>query len=216
MNKLFFIVCLFWTFYTTAQWNDFGVRSRFTIEKRLNPRWRLALAETMRFNENATQLNQLYTSFSTSYRLSKTFSFRGTYRFEQKFNYDETIDLRHRLQVDVLIRFQLEKLRIELQERFQIRYRNILREENWNIPKIYFRPGINLEYDLNSKFTPYVSGEVYLNQKGFIDNLRFVVGGGYDFNKHHSIKLYYLIDKEIQVKNPLTFFIIGTAYKYSF
>ncbi len=216
MNKLIQLFILLLPFGTIAQWNDFGIRNRITVEKRISPRWLVSLSETFTFNENVTHLSKHYTHLTARYNVTNFFSISAIYRFEQKFNYDETIDLRHKFQTDFNFKFKLKNLGIDFQERLQLRYKNINREENWNIPQFYFRPSVTLDYDLHLKVSPFISAELFINQQGYVDNLRFQAGLDYEFDKHHSLKLYYMINKEVQVKNPLTFYVLGTTYKYKF
>jgi len=41
-----------------------------------------------------------------------------------------------------------------------------------------------------------------------------MAGIEYDFTKHHKIDAYYMIQKEVNVSDPRTDFIIGIGYFY--
>ncbi|MCE3294474.1 MAG: hypothetical protein K0R65_188 [Crocinitomicaceae bacterium] len=215
-KPVIFLYFLLAGFNSFAQWQDFGLWTEISLEKKISPRWEVSLTESIRLNENVTALNQHYTHLSGTYKISKAFSLTLAYRNSQRFNFDETIDFRHRAQLEAAYKHKLGQLGIELQERFQIRYDNIRREAGWEIPQIYYRTRLTLDYDLDSRFTPFASAEIFLNQSRYIDNLRLRAGFDYDFNKKNSVRLYYMIDQDLQENDPLRFFAIGLGYKFSF
>lgn len=199
-----------------SQRNDFGLWTEITLEKKISPRWEISLTESIRLNENSTRLNQHYTHLSGTYKISKALSVSLAYRNSQRFDFDQTIDYRHRLQLEAAYKRKLGHLGIEVQERFQIRYDNIQREADWEIPQIYYRTRFTLDYDLDSRFSPFASAELFLNQSLFLDNIRLRAGLDYEFNKKNSIRVYYMIDQDLQVNDPLRLYVLGLNYKFSF
>lgn len=216
-KKSFFIslVCLL-NGLSFAQTKDFGIWSQVTIEKKFTPRFAINLTECIRQNDNATRINTHYTHLGVDYKIAKNSNLIFGYRNAQKFSFDEKTTFRQRFQLDFVYKFKLNKLKIELQERFQMQFDNISRSEKGSIPEFYFRTRATLSYDLEKRITPYCSAEIFLNQYKYIDNLRFRVGFSYEFNKKNSVKLYYMLDQDVQQKNPQGLYALGFAYKYSF
>lgn len=199
-----------------AQQDDFGVWTEISLEKKINPRWEVSLTESIRLHENATTLSQHYTHLAGTCKISRAFSLTLAYRNSQRFNFDETIDYRHRAQLEAVYKRRLGQLGVELQERFQIRYDNIKREAGWEIPQIYYRTRLTLDYDLDSRFTPFASAELFLDQSWFLDNIRLRAGFDYEFNKRNSARFYYMIDQDLQENDPLRLYALGLGYKFSF
>ncbi|MGV3631637.1 MAG: DUF2490 domain-containing protein [Bacteroidota bacterium] len=199
-----------------GQQEDFGIWTAISLEKKINPRWEISLTESVRLNENATALNQHYSHLSGTYKVSKTFSLTVAYRNSQRFNFDETIDYRHRMQLEAAYKRKLGQWGIELQERFQIRYDNIHRESGWEAPQIYYRTRLTLDYDLDSRVKPFASAELFINQSLYLDNIRLRAGFTYDFNKRNSVRLYYMIDQDLQENDPLRLYALCLGYKFSF
>lgn len=216
-KKLFFIsLCVLLNGFSFAQTKDFGIWSQVSLEKKFTPRLSLGFTECVRLNENATQLNTHYSQLAVEYVILKKLSTSFGYRNSQKFTFDEKINYRQRFQLDFIYKFKIQKLKIDLQERFQMQFQNIGRSETGLIPEYYFRTRATLSYDLEKRITPYCSAEIFLNQNKYIDNLRFRVGFDYEFNKKNSAKIYYMLDQDVQQKEPLGLYVLGFAYKYSF
>ncbi|MES2587392.1 MAG: DUF2490 domain-containing protein [Bacteroidota bacterium] len=199
-----------------AQSKDFGLWTAISLEKNINTRFSLELTEALRLNENVTQIAQHYSQLAASYKIDKGFYVTLAYRNSQKFKYDETVSYRNRLQIGLSYKFALKNLGIEFQERFQSQIRDINRRDDWKIPKNYLRTRLTLTYDLNRKIEPFVSGELFYELSEEFDNYRLRAGFSYEINKFQSIKSYYMLDQEIQVKDPNSNFVLGFAYKYSF
>lgn len=199
-----------------SQWNDFGIWSQITLEKKFTPRFVINLTECIRLKENASQINTHYSQLGLEYKLTQKIDLAFGYRNAQKFKFDETVDYRQRFQLDFVYKLKFKKLKIELQERFQTQFENIGRSSTGLTPQFYFRTKATLSYDLERRITPYCSAELFLNQYKYIDKLRFRVGFSYDFNKKNSLKTYYMLDQQVQQNNPLSLFALGVAYKYSF
>ena len=215
-NRIFISLFVLLNGFSFAQTKDFGIWSQVTLEKKFTPRLSLGLTECIRLNENATQLSTHYSQLALDYVLLKKLSVSFGYRNAQKFTFDEKINYRQRFQLDFIYKIKLQKLKIEFQERFQMQFQNIGRSETGLIPEYYFRTKVTLTYDLEKRITPYCSAEIFLNQYKYIDNLRFRVGFDYEFNKKNSAKIYYMLDQDVQQNDPLGFYALGFAYKYSF
>ena len=78
-----------------------------------------------------------------------------------------------------------------------------------------------MKFDLDKKHSPYVSTEIFspLNDPDggiFINNARYTAGIEYAFNRMHSLDIFYLIQRECNVNNPETDYIIGLGYYLNF
>ena len=77
-----------------------------------------------------------------------------------------------------------------------------------------------MKFDTDSKFEPYVYTETFFRLSvpaaESLDLVRWCAGVEYAFNRMHMIDLHYLIQKEMNVKNPVTDYVIGLSYQFSF
>jgi hypothetical protein len=76
----------------------------------------------------------------------------------------------------------------------------------YNIPHIKLEPSLSVEsfYELNDP-----DGNDFCN-------MRYTLSLSYNFNKHHSIELYGLMDREMNVNNATNSNVTGIAYSFSF
>ena len=201
---------------TKSQVNDAGLWLTLGAEKKISQKFSTQLTQCFRLNENYSELGTSFTEIGVKYKLFKKLTITGTYRFAQKRKVNDFYSLRHRYNIDLGYKFKVKKVSITLRERFQSAYKDVGRREKWGIPQNYFRSKITLQYNLNKKYTPFVSGEVFYEIKEYINNLRFKAGFDYEFNKLSSLNVFYMVDKEINVKNPWTNYVLGIGYNYSF
>jgi hypothetical protein len=217
MNKL--ITCfllLAFSFATKAQVNDAGLWLNLSAEKKITQKFSTQLTQSFRLNENFSELGTSFSEIGVNYKIQKRLSVGAAYRFSQKRRVDDFYSMRHRYNIDISYKLKIKKINITLRERFQSRYKDYGTSEKGNVPKNYFRSKITMRYNLNKKYTPFISGELFYQLAEQIDNLRFKAGFDYEFNKFSSLNLYYMVDKEINVKNPWTNYVIGLGYNYSF
>ncbi len=199
-----------------AQTRDFGIWTNLSLGKKVNNRLDFTLTESVRFDENATQLAQHLTSLTASFKITKKLSVSSTLRYAQKFKYDKSINLKSRFQIGFLYKVRIKNLGINLEERFQSQLTNVKRVDNWEIPSNYMRTRITVKYDFKKKIEPFFSTELFYNVGVNFDNLRSRLGFSYEIDKFQSFKVFYMIDKEFNVKNPSTNYILGLGYKFSF
>jgi hypothetical protein len=142
----------------------------------------------------------------------------ANYRFIQKRRIDDYYSFRHRFYVSAKYSKKFKPLDFSYRLQFLDQYEDIGRASDGGIPIFYVRNKLSVKWDTKKPVTPYISIEVFspLNypREVAIDIIRSVAGVEYDITKHHKIDFYYMINKEVNVSNPLTSFIIGFGYYY--
>jgi hypothetical protein len=220
MNKFFLLLFCLSACYCNAQVNDAGLWTSINIEKKIAKGFTASLSQEFRFRENISELGTAFTEAGVEHKIIKRLSFGIGYRFIQSRNLDDTYSMRHRLLADLSYRYKIKKVGITLRERFQSQVKDIQYGEDGFAPVHYLRSKLNIKYAPEKKYGPWISAEVFYqlnNNKGNeIDNIRYAAGVDYDFNKRHSISLFYLINQGVNTSNPLTEYISGISYKYSF
>jgi Protein of unknown function (DUF2490) len=221
MNKYFLLFIFYSYCYTSsAQINDAVLWTGINIEKKIAKGFAASLSQECRFNENISELGTAFTEVGLEHKVIKRLSFGFTYRFIQNRNIDDSYSIRHRLMADLSYRYKLKTFGFIIRERFQSQIRDVAEGEDGFAPVHYLRSKLTIKYTPDKKYAPWLSTELFYqlnNYKGNkIDNVRFSAGVDYDFNKHHSLSLFYIINKELNAPDPYTGYISGINYKYSF
>jgi len=227
MNKpLNFVLFLCFVFLVNiqtnyAQYNDAGMWFSINAEKKITPVFSFTLSEEGRFNENISELGTFFTDAGLSYKIGKLFKVSINYRFTNKRQVNDFYSKRHRYYVDLSIRKKFKPIILSFRTRFQSQYTDMFSSSTGLMPSYYSRNKLTLKFDLDKKYTPYISTELFSplnNQDGgiLIDNARYTAGIEYAFNRMHSLDIFYLIQRECNVKNPETDYIIGLGYNLNF
>jgi hypothetical protein len=216
MKGTIILLFLFFGTIVFSQQKDFQWWNKLTIEKKISPRMRISLTDGLRFHENSTQFSKHFNQVNFSYRFTPKFSSTFSYRLVQKSDKKIGFSIRNRLQLDLAYNTSFRKFSFEFQERFQTQIADINRSVNWNIPTNYLRTRITVDYKLVSKFKPFVSSEIFYLIGYDFTNYRLRAGLNYKLNKKNSFSLFYMLDQEINVNKPISVYVLGTSYKFSF
>ncbi len=202
----------------SAQVNDAGLWASINIEKKFTNKISVHVSVESRFNENFSELGTFYPELTGEYKYNKIFSLSGGYRFILKRRVDDTYSSRHRYLFNLNIKHKISELSANARIRYQSQYSDLNSSEDGKIPSNYLRTKLTLKYDLQKKYTPFVSGEVFFNVNHpggvLFDDYRVSAGIEYEFSKKSTLELGYLIDREIQIANPLTSYVILIGWSY--
>lgn len=218
-NAIMLLCFLFSALQSNAQQDDFGIWTTINIEKKLNSRFSGTITEELRFMDNASMLTTAYTNISLNYKIAKGFNVSGNYRFINRRQPEGYYSIRHRLFADLSYRFKTEDFSATFRTRIQSQFEKAFAEQRENITEWYWRNKLTLRYAIK-KYKPFTSFEVYypLNNPQFesVDNIRLAAGCAYSINKRNDIEGYYLINRELYGNNPVTSYVVGVEYTYSF
>lgn len=218
VNCVLFFCFVYAPFSTFAQVEDAGLWTSVNIEKKITTDFSVELSEELRFNENISELGTVFTEVGGDYKLIKHVTVGASYRFIQRRRVDDFYSLRHRYTFTATLRYKIKKMAINLRERYVTQYADINTSEDGKIPQKYLGSKLTLKYDLEKKYTPFLYTELFYNlsipEGNDFDNVRYAAGFEYEFNKKNSIELSYLVNKEFNVNNPLTSYVIEIAYNF--
>jgi hypothetical protein len=222
MKKIFLhIAFILLSVSASAQYyDDAGLWSTVSVEKRLKNNFSVFLTEEFRLRENFSKINLFYTEAGVEYRPYPFAKVSLTYRSIEKKIIDDTYSFRHRLMLDITFRKKLKDFTFAYRHRLQAEVRNIYSSANGDIPEWYSRNKISVKYDLHKKITPYVSCELryQLSDPRNIESdktwhrARYAAGLDYEMNKKNAFGLYYLIQREWNVSVPENLYIVGLEY----
>ncbi|MFM2016680.1 MAG: hypothetical protein RL007_336 [Bacteroidota bacterium] len=209
--------------FLNAQTQDFGMWNTISVNKEFNKKLSAGIDQEIRFRDNLSTLNLVYTNVGLTYKLSDNFKFSAVYRFIDKHKDDFTWGVRHRIYFDAAVKVKPGNFNFSYRARYQIEWRGAGYEQiHGNVPEIYFRNLFKLGYKVGESWEPYLGSEIRFQiqnpripyHNGF-DRTRFIGGLNYELNKHHTIGTYFLYQKEWNVSDPETLHILGIEYTFN-
>lgn len=201
-----------------SQVNDAGLWTSMSFDAKVVKKLSLTLSQEFRFNENITELGTSFTESGLTYKLNKHLQIAVNYRFTQQRKLNNYYTLRNRFYADFKYNHKIKPFALSWRARFQNQIADLGRASDGGVPEYYFRNKLSAKWDFNKPFEPYISFELFSPLKfprtHAFDNMRGTAGVEYEFSKHHKIDVYYMIQRELNVSNPETDFIIGLGYAY--
>jgi len=204
-----------------AQTNDAGMWLSVNVEKKLNPVWALQFSEELRLNENYTEVGTLFSDVGLSYKFNGNFKVSANYRFTNSRRLDNIYDNRHRYYFDLNYRYKMKPLVFAVRGRWQSQYVDVFSSPDGKISENYFRPKIEVKWDPDKKMLPFLSAEAFIatgirkNNTG-LGCMRYTAGTQFAFSARSNIEIFYMIQQEMNGKNPETDFILGIGYSFKF
>jgi hypothetical protein len=171
-----------------------------------------------------TDINLFYTNVGLSYKFTKWFRWGVSYRMINKHKETGDWGLRHRLQSDFNFRVRPGRFVLGYRARLQGEIRGAgYASETAKVPEVYLRNLFKVGFKATKDWTPYAGTELRFQLKnprvpyynGF-DRSRFFVGTDYAISKVQSVGFYLLYQREWNVSDPQTLYIIGVEYALSF
>lgn len=220
-KKIFTLLFLFASFSVSSQEiKDAGLWLSLKLEKNINQKLSVDISEEIRFNENVTELGTIFTEVGGTYKFTDWFRLGGAYRFSNRKRLDDSYSTRHRYNIDLATRMKKEAYSLIYRTRFQSQYRDINSSEDGSVPEYYNRHKLTLRFTPGNILRPYISGETYHRLYGdspyMLDNIRFVAGTEVEINKHSTVDLFFLHQREVNVNRPDHDYIIGLGYVHTF
>lgn len=221
MNKTFSALLIFLLIGSSlrAQVNDAGLWTSFQVEKKVSQALSVQLNQEFRLNENFCEMGDIFSDLGAEYKFNKNFRVSLNYRFSNKRNINDFYSKRHRFYSDLTWRKKEQKLIFVGRLRLQHQYKDIFsREEGLNAEN-YIRAKLQIKLDINKALTPYLYAETFSpieTSTYYLDKIRFSLGFDYELNNRNALDFFYLYQKELIVKNPVSDFVFGVGYKVVF
>ena len=192
-----------------------------SVDKKITKRWSVGFDEELRLFDNISRVNLFFSNIGVNYRI-KSFKFSLVYRLVNKNQDDQYYSKRHRLYVDAAYKYKLNLWTFNYRLRAQGQVRDYYSSDDGKYIESYLRHKFEIDYDFN-KFTPYVAAEFrfQLNNPSFKEandlwnRMRFYLGCNYEFNKVHSMGIYYMVQHDFNNKRLENDFTIGIQYGLS-
>lgn len=206
-----------------AQSTDYGLWGTLQIEKNFTKKFSLSLEQEIRFDENCSQLDELYTEISSSYRLVRGWKIGLGYRFIEKVNrekyYVNNLRFGHRFLGEIQYRYRYRSWTFLFRTRLESELKNVYSSEKGTVPGWDWKNKVEVKYQLG-RFEPYAGGEARFQirdprhpESDFLFN-RYRIFAGSDFSilKGHSVGIYYLLQEEWNLSDANAMHVIGLNY----
>jgi hypothetical protein len=202
-----------------AQSTDAGIWLKATVRKKYSSRFSNEFAVSGRFSANMMETETFYLQPSAEYKLNRYFKIGAGLRYGSKRESDPEFSHRYRFFCSLTSGKKFYR-RIKLQYRlmFQQQYHDIGRSENALNAEQYIRNKLEISVNTDKKYQPFVYAELFYHstyrENGF-NRMRYAGGISYPSNKHHSVSIYYMLQKQINVPDPEMSHIMSIAYRWT-
>lgn len=216
---LFIALCVMSLGKVRAQENDFGAWVALDITKDITKKFSLGLEEEVRLFKDFGELDRVSTSLSADYAFYKWLKAGAGYSwiYNHKVKSD-TWESRHRYFIFLQGKYKVGRLDLSLRERFQSTFydEDVSGFEYGH--KNYLRSRLQVAYDIPANKTePYASAEMYysLNKTGGneVNDMRYTLGVEFPVSGKLDMDTYLRLDQEMNVKNPVSLFVVGVNVK---
>jgi len=214
MKKYFgivLIVCVF-TGLANAQTKDAQLWSGVGVSKKLTRDITGSLDQHVRLSQNISFPKSIFTEARLSYRINKFFKYTAGYRFINRGQIDGGFAVGNRFSGDLRIRWKKKPIVLTYRNRMQQETRSTesgIKQINYN------RNKLGLALDLDKKFVPFVSFEMYyhVNKEEFNKN-RYTAGVEFNLKNRNELSIWYRFQQEYNRKNPGMDYIIGIGFSH--
>lgn len=203
-----------------AQESDFQVWPQLEIGYSLGSRIKASLEEEIRLRENASFMKKELTDVGLSYKINKVLRISLKYRFELTWKNPDEKFWRNGFYFDISLRKKMQRFQLDYRLRFQSPKVETFSELSAGRDLIINRHKAGLSYNIKGiPLTPAIEAEIFVpftrQEPLYINEYRLWAGLDYAFNKRNSIGVKYGIQREINVSDPLTAYVIALKYTFN-
>ncbi len=215
-KRLLLTILTFIPLAVSAQNPALGVWAGAGVEKRLGKSFSVEVNGQVRITDNFSVTRAYLGELGLGYRLTKRWKIGAFYRYagRRKFN-KETLDYYYR----PYHRFYAElsydqKLWRGLKGDYRLRYQNQFKDDAEGIvaDKSYIRNKLELSYDFKTRFTPFVSADIFYRIGTGIDQVRSKIGVDISLTKRQSLSVSVFTDVPVN-DGPITDVFGNVGYK---
>ena len=199
---------------------DFRVWTGVKVEKKLGKSWEVSLEEEMRFQKDASEIASYFTQAGIDYRINRNFTIDGRYRFIQNQKKDGSFETRSRYNLDLKYKTSFYFISVHARLRYQKEVESMDLLNNRIPYEKYMRYRAEIRYELMKDLTPFVSAELFqahrLHDYPDLEQVRFAGGIVYEPGRFGKIEACYMLDRELAVFLPYSYYTFSLNYSYTF
>lgn len=218
-NTVWILLLLFVGSASYGQYQDARLWASLSVRYDPGKKWKISLEEEARIYENISRLDKLNTELDINYQITRFLDGGVLYRLISKNPATDQLYFNHRFGVYLGASTQYSNWNFSCKTSFQKTYPEFRHSREWYIPVNYVRLMAEISRNLKKKKT-----ETYINieflyrtpagKQAFVDQYRFTAGIKHKLNKRNRVDIFYRLQQEIQVNDPLTGHILGVGYRY--
>lgn len=199
-----------------AQIDDTGLWLDASIQKSFTRNLDATITQQLRFRQDLTEVDALISDAGIEYAFGKKVKAGLHYRFINS-NRENYYSKRHRMYFDLAWKEKAGILSFTLRERIQQQFNDYHSSETGKIPTWILRSKLAVKADLDKKYFPYVSGEIYYiidNAKEddkLVSRYRLEAGFEYKFNRLNNVNPFVLFQHNISTQFDQLVFGISYA-----
>jgi len=206
------VSCCVWVAGSYGQQQDAELWTGATIQKRITNNIMARYEQQLRLNENISEVKNYFSELGLSLDCNKYLKISSYYRLSTRPLVNGMNALGHRFHGDIRVRYKLNPLIFSLRTRMQTEDRMKLNgpDREW-----YNRNRMKIQLDLDKRITPFVSSELYYDLLSSVFNkVRYTAGLDFDLKNRMGAKIFYRLQRELNLTNPTYSYIVGAAYSY--
>jgi hypothetical protein len=219
MKKIIYCSVIYFHALLSANVNaetDLGLWCNVAIRHQVTSTVSVSIAEEIRWRNNISSLDSYFTDAGLEYEFN-SWKASVNYRFINKMD-DDFISQRHRFYFDIAYKIKVRKFIFSARQRIQEQFSDYYSSETGKIPEWYSRTKFQVKRDLDKKYEPYISFEMYYlidnldETDRVIDRFRYETGLEYEFNRRYKAGAFFLLQhdlftKEIEINPGVTFLV---------
>jgi hypothetical protein len=199
------------------QQSDFQFWPQVLVGYNLSDRFKVSLEEEVRLRENASLMRKELTDLGLTFKVAKFLRLSLNYRLELTFNNPDEKSWLNGVYGDISFRQKLQRFQFDYRIRFQSPKIETVEEVSGLQQILKNRHKASVEYNIKGiPLNPSVEAEIFIpivrQQSLFLNEYRLWIGLSYVINKKNTIGIKYGIQREVNVADPLTAYILGVSY----
>lgn len=208
-------------FSLNAQQQDFQTRLGLAVSSEFASDWGWSVEAQQRWFQNSTTFDRTILSPGISYAPLDFMKVGVGYRLTWLNFSDINQEVKQRINADINLRHKLGRVRFNYRSRFQYGFDDFQTIIVSAPVAFKWRNKIGLKYyPFGIPFRPTASVEIFYNidamGQSLVDGVRYQLGTEVLLSDKLTISLDYLLDKEINVKSPLTENVLSCSLSYEF
>jgi hypothetical protein len=217
-NKIMYKVLLAVAFCTlscniVAQ-QGLGLWSEVSVEKKISKKLAANLNLQTRHTAGLAYLQTYFAELGLGYKLHKNLELSIYYRnINRRKNESSSFKKRQRYYANLAYETKFGNIKVENRLRYQRQFKD--NDGSYELDADYLRYKLGVAYNSKSKFTPYISADVFYQISAKLDQIRPKIGLAYKLSKHHAIDASVFKNVDLLNKQAEGL-ILGINYKFKF
>ena len=195
---------------SVAQENDFQIWTSASANDRVTYKTDINIKHGLRFRENTSLLSKSYSDIRLKHKYNKRVSFAIGFRDINEWNKQLIRETKSRYYSDLYLKHKLDRFVLSVRNRYQ-------KQGNKEVVAYLFRQELSISYNIRkNKLEPLFATEYFYTEQKQINKLRYTLGLSYPISRDLDFDMSYRIQKELNVGNPETLFILSAKLSYDF